>query len=170
MNNYYRTLVKIKKKNFKFIHISTDEVFGELSIKGKFNENSNYKPNSPYSASKASSDMLVRSWYKTYNFPSIICNCSNNYGPYQHPEKLIPNVILRAINKMPIEIYGQGKNKRDWLFVDDHVNALIKVMKNGEPGNIYTIGTGKDFTNIEIVNKIVKNLKKNNYFKKIWKI
>ena len=104
--------------------------------------------------------MLVRSWYKTYKFPSIICNCSNNYGPYQHPEKLIPNVILRAINKMPIEIYGQGKNKRDWLFVDDHVNALIKVMKNGELGNIYTIGTGKDFTNIEIVNKIVKKFKK----------
>ena len=166
LNKYYSTLTKRKKMNFKFIHISTDEVFGELGLTGKFNEKSNYKPNSPYSASKASSDMLVRSWFKTFKFPSIICNCSNNYGPYQHPEKLIPNVILRCMNKMPIEIYGKGNNKRDWLYVEDHINALYKVMLNGEIGHIYTIGTGKEYTNIEVISKIINFLKKNRVFLK----
>ena len=166
LNRYYYGLTKRKKINFKFIHISTDEVFGELGIKGKFNENSNYRPNSPYSASKASSDMLVRSWFKTYKFPTIICNCSNNYGPYQHPEKLIPNVILRCMNKLPIEIYGKGNNKRDWLFVEDHINALYKIMLSGVPGHIYTIGTGKEYSNIDVVNKIIKSLKTNKTFLK----
>jgi len=166
LNKYYDKLANKKKMKFKFIHISTDEVFGELGTKGKFNETSNYKPNSPYSASKACSDMLVRAWFKTYKFPSIICNCSNNYGPYQHPEKLIPNVILRCINKLPIEIYGKGNNKRDWLFVEDHINALYKVMLNGVSGDIYTIGTGKEFTNLYVVNKIIKLLKVNKIFLK----
>ena len=163
-NEYLKKVKQNKRKLFKFIHISTDEVFGDLGKLGKFSEKSNYLPNSPYSASKASSDMLVRAWNKTFNFPSIICNCSNNYGPFQHPEKLIPNIILRSIKKMPIEIYGRGNNERDWLYVEDHINALFKVMLKGRPGNIYVIGTGKTYTNINIAKKIIKNLKNNKLF------
>ncbi len=169
LRSSYRLYLKFTKKNkkiFKFIHISTDEVFGELGKLGKFNELSNYQPNSPYSASKASSDLLVRAWFKTYNFPTIICNSSNNYGPYQHPEKLIPNIIFRYINELPIEIYGNGKNQRDWIYVEDNVRALYKVMLFGKPFNLYTIGTGKEESNINIAKKIMKNLKNNKLFKK----
>ena len=144
----------MKKKlyiNSKFIHISTDEVYGSLNRNDKpFNELSSYKPNSPYSASKASSDFLVRSWNQTYGFNSIIANCSNNYGPWQHPEKLIPKIILNAINRKQIPIYGKGKNVRDWIHVDDHVNALIKILKKGKIGEKYNIGGRNEKTNISI--------------------
>ena len=120
-----------RKSVSKFMHISTDEVFGSLGEKGEFNESSCYAPNSPYSASKAASDHLVRSWNRTYSFPTIITNCSNNYGPYQFPEKLIPLVTLKALHGKKIPVYGTGKNIRDWLHVDDHIEALIQLTKKG---------------------------------------
>ena len=128
--NFLLNKKKLPNK-FKFIHVSTDEVYGSINS-GKFHENSNYKPNSPYSASKASSDLLVRSWFKTYNFPGIITNCSNNFGPYQNKEKLIPKIIKNIFDKVTIPIYGNGNNMRDWIFVEDHVSALIKIGKNGK--------------------------------------
>ena len=128
--NYYDSLNANNKKKFRFIHISTDEVYGSIFKKNqKFNENSIYKPNSPYSASKASSDHFVRAWFKTFKLPIIITNCSNNYGPYQNNEKLIPTIILNAIANKEIGIYGNGKQIRDWIHVSDHVNALIKISK-----------------------------------------
>ena len=147
--------------NFKFIHVSTDEVYGSIKS-GKFNENSNYKPNSPYSASKASSDLLVRSWFKTYNFPGIITNCSNNFGPYQNKEKLIPKIIFNIFNKKKIPIYGNGKNVRDWIFVDDHVSALKKISSSGVIGHKYNIGGQNIKSNNEIV-KIISNIMINKY-------
>jgi len=165
-----RFLIKRNNNKFKFLHISTDEVFGSLD-KGSnsFTEKSNYLPNSPYSSSKASSNHLVRAWVKTYNFPGIITNCSNNYGPWQHPEKLIPHTIARCILKSPIPIYGIGKNQRDWIFVLDHVRALFKLMHKGKVGETYNIGTNKTLTNIDLVNKICKlidkkNIDKNNFY------
>jgi dTDP-glucose 4,6-dehydratase len=155
-----------KKKlssNFRFIHVSTDEVYGSIKL-GKFNENSNYKPNSPYSASKASSDLLVRSWFKTYNFPVITTNCSNNFGPYQNKEKLIPKIIKNIFDKVTIPIYGNGKNMRDWIFVDDHVSALIMVGKKGKLGENYNIGGQNIKSNNEIV-KIISKIMKNRYVK-----
>lgn len=146
---------KNKKKIIKFIFVSTDEVYGSLNNnEKKFNENSNYLPNSPYSASKASADHLVRAWNKTYNLPTIITHCTNNYGPYQFPEKLIPNVIMRALKKYPINIYGDGKNIRDWVYVKDHVSALIKISKKGKIGSVYNIGTNNEISNIQLVRKI----------------
>lgn len=155
-----------KKKlpnNFKFIHVSTDEVYGSIKS-GKFHENSNYKPNSPYSASKASSDLLVRSWFKTYNFPGIITNCSNNFGPYQNKEKLIPKIIKNIFDKVTIPIYGNGNNMRDWIFVEDHLSALIKIGKNGKLGENYNIGGQNIKSNNEIV-KIISKIMKNKYVK-----
>ncbi len=140
-----------KNKDFRFLHVSTDEVYGSLGSKGKFTELSSYSPNSPYSASKAASDHFVRSWFKTYEFPSIITNCSNNYGPYQFPEKLIPLTIIKAIKSLPIDVYGEGKNVRDWLFVNDHVNAILKVLDKGSSGLTYNIGSNNEYTNIELV-------------------
>ncbi len=148
-------------KNFKFIHVSTDEVYGSIKF-GKFNENSNYKPNSPYSASKASSDLLVRSWIKTYNFPGIITNCTNNFGPYQNKEKLIPKIIFNIFNKKKIPIYGDGKNMRDWIYVDDHISAITEVAKKGKIGNSYNIGGQNIKSNNEIV-KLISNIMKNKY-------
>lgn len=149
----------IKKKKFKFIHISTDEVFGDLkNSKSKFSEKSKYKPNSPYSASKAGSDHLVRSWNKTYGLPTIITNCSNNYGPNQFPEKLIPLTIISALKGLPLRVYGQGNQIRDWIHVDDHVDALIKIMKSGKNGENYCIGTGKSISNLNVVKKICSHL------------
>ena len=162
-------LLKIKKNlyqknnfnNFKFIHISTDEVYGALKRnETSFTEQSNFKPNSPYSASKASSDLLVRSWIKTYNYPAIITNCSNNFGPWQHPEKLIPHIISCAILKKKIPIYGNGQNERDWLHVSDHVNALIHISKFGKIGEKYNIGLNKSVKNIKLVKQICKILDK----------
>jgi len=141
--------------DIKFIHISTDEVFGSLSDSDEpFNESTSYKPNSPYSASKAASDHLVRAWYHTYNLPVITTNCSNNFGPYQFPEKLIPLMILNAISLKSLPIYGDGKNIRDWLHVSDHCNAIERVLDKGVIGESYNIGGNCELTNLEVVTKI----------------
>jgi dTDP-glucose 4,6-dehydratase len=137
--------------NFRFHHISTDEVFGSLGDDGLFTESSRYMPNSPYSASKASSDHLVRAWRETYGLPTIISNCSNNYGPYQFPEKLIPLMVINAISAKPLPIYGEGKQIRDWLHVDDHVEALMTVLTEGKVGETYNIGGHNEKSNIEVV-------------------
>ncbi len=142
------------RKKFRFLHVSTDEVYGSLGNSGYFTETTCYQPSSPYSASKASSDHLVRAWHKTYNLPIIITNCSNNYGPYQLPEKLIPKTILHAISGEPIPIYGQGLNIRDWLYVEDHARALRLVFERGKVGETYNIGGNNELTNIEIANQI----------------
>jgi len=146
------------KKVFRFHHISTDEVFGSLGDTGLFTEKSCYKPSSPYSASKASSDHLVRAWHHTYQLPIIITNCSNNYGPHQYREKLIPLTILNAINGETIPIYGEGLQIRDWLYVDDHADALHRILFHGELGETYNIGGNNEITNIELVKKICKIL------------
>jgi dTDP-glucose 4,6-dehydratase len=143
-----------KNVDFKFIHISTDEVFGSLPNHGFFNESTPYDPSSPYSASKASSDHLVRAWHKTYNLPTIITNCSNNYGPYQFPEKLIPLIITNCIDGKTLPVYGNGENIRDWLYVEDHCNAIDIVIKNGRVGETYNIGGSNEISNIDIVNAI----------------
>jgi dTDP-glucose 4,6-dehydratase len=141
--------------NKKFIHVSTDEVYGSLEQnEAPFTESTKYSPNSPYSASKASSDMLARAWYKTFGIPVIITNCSNNYGPWQFPEKLIPVVIKKALNHEKIPIYGDGLNIRDWLFVGDHAAALINVYQNGEAGEKYNIGGNNEISNLDLVEKI----------------
>lgn len=147
-----------KKDRFRFIHVSTDEVFGSLGNHGKFDENSPYRPRSPYSASKASSDHLVRAWGETYNINSIVTNCSNNYGPYQFPEKLIPLTILNGIFGNPISVYGTGENIRDWLFVDDHACALMSVLHKGIPGETYAIGGDCEIKNIDLIKMICKIL------------
>ena len=158
--NFWRNLSLKRKSIFKFIHISTDEVYGSLGEKGEFNENSSYAPNSPYSASKAGSDHLVRSWNKTYGLPTLITNCSNNYGPRQFPEKFIPLIIQKIINNSKIPIYGNGNNIRDWLFVKDHVNALLKIANDGENGARYCIGGGQEIQNIELVKLICEKMDK----------
>ena len=155
---YWEKLDLESQNKFIFHHVSTDEVFGSAKLNEKFDENSKYYPNSPYSASKASSDHLVRSWNKTYGLPTVITNCSNNYGPYQFPEKLIPHVILKAINNQEIPIYGDGKNIRDWLHVEDHISALLLVQEKALPGEYFCIGGNEEKTNLELVNKICELL------------
>ena len=149
--NYFQNLPLLKKESFRFCHISTDEVFGSLPNYGKFNEETKYNPRSPYSASKASSDHLVRAWFHSYNLPTLITNCSNNYGPYQFPEKLIPLSIIRALKGDSISIYGNGKNIRDWLFVEDHIDAILCVAEKGEIGQTYCVGGNCEKTNRELV-------------------
>ncbi|MFN7222385.1 MAG: dTDP-glucose 4,6-dehydratase [Paracoccaceae bacterium] len=139
---------------FRFHHISTDEVFGSLGTTGKFTETTPYDPRSPYSASKAASDHLVRAWHETYGLPVVLTNCSNNYGPYHFPEKLIPVVILNALHGRQIPVYGTGENVRDWLFVEDHADALLTVLDNGEPGRSYNIGGENEMRNIDLVRTI----------------
>ncbi|WP_343116136.1 dTDP-glucose 4,6-dehydratase [Ostreiculturibacter nitratireducens] len=139
---------------FRFHHISTDEVFGSLGPEGKFTETTPYSPRSPYSASKAASDHLVRAWHETYGLPVVLTNCSNNYGPYHFPEKLIPVVILNALAEKPLPIYGKGDNVRDWLFVEDHADALLLVLEKGEIGRSYNIGGENERTNLELVQTI----------------
>lgn len=146
--------------NFRFHHISTDEVYGALGKTGMFTENTPYAPNSPYSASKAASDHLVRSWHETYGLPIVITNCSNNYGPYHFPEKLIPVIILKALAGKEIPIYGAGENIRDWLYVEDHADALLTVLKNGENGRTYNIGGENEAKNIDIALMICSILDK----------
>jgi len=146
------------RSSFIFHHISTDEVFGSLDEEGLFTETSLYQPNSPYSASKASSDHLVRAWQHTYGFPVVITNCSNNYGPYQFPEKLIPLVILNAKGGKPIPVYGKGDNVRDWLYVDDHARALRRVLESGQVGETYNIGGHNEKTNLDVVRGICEIL------------
>ena len=140
--------------SFIFHHVSTDEVYGSLGDEGYFSESTAYSPNSPYSASKASSDHLVRAWHTTYGLPTVISNCSNNYGSYQFPEKMIPLMILNALNKRSLPVFGEGKNIRDWLHVEDHVRALYLIMTRGKPGETYNIGGNSEKTNLEVVHQI----------------
>ena len=158
--NYWNNLIPDKKDKFVFHHVSTDEVYGDLDDSGLFNEKTRYDPSSPYSASKASSDHLVRAWYRTYGLPMIITNCSNNYGAYQYPEKLIPLIILNALEGMPLPVYGSGKQVRDWLYVEDHAKALRLSLENGKIGQTYNIGGHNEKTNIEVVNIICDLLDK----------
>ncbi len=165
---HYDQLSNKRKKVFRFHHVSTDEVFGSLSQKSKFSENSPYKPNSPYSASKAASDHFVRAWQSTYGLPISISNCSNNFGPWQLPDKLIPLVICKAIKNELIPIYGDGKNIRDWLFVDDHVEAILHIAFKGLEGSSYCVGGCNEYSNLEVVHLICDFLnkevpKKNDY-------
>jgi len=143
-----------KRDAFRFLHVSTDEVFGSLGSDGLFHEATPYDPSSPYSASKAASDHLVRAWQRTYGLPALISNCSNNYGPYHFPEKLIPLVILNAIEGAPIRVYGDGSNVRDWLYVEDHARALFLALTQGKPGESYNIGGRNERTNLEVVQRI----------------
>jgi len=145
-------------KNFRFHHVSTDEVYGSLGATGAFTEDSPYRPNSPYAAAKASSDMLARAWSETYRLPVVVTNCSNNYGPYQFPEKLIPVVAINALEGKAIPVYGAGENVRDWLFVDDHVEALLRVAEKGAPGEIYNIGGRAERTNLDLVKLVCRIL------------
>jgi dTDP-glucose 4,6-dehydratase len=151
---YWRSLDDTAKAAFRFHHISTDEVFGSLGEDGFFTETTPYDPRSPYSASKAGSDHLVRAWGHTYGLPVLVTNCSNNYGPYHFPEKLIPLIIIRALSGEPLPVYGDGSNVRDWLFVDDHARALQAVFETGKPGETYNVGGNAERTNIEVVTTI----------------
>ena len=148
---YWRALPAGRQKSFRFHHVSTDEVYGSLEADGKFHEGSRYQPNSPYSASKAASDHLVRAWHHTYDLPVIISNCSNNYGPYQFPEKLIPHMIVRALEGKTLPVYGKGENIRDWLYVEDHARALLTVLERGQVGETYNIGGNAERRNIDLV-------------------
>lgn len=157
--NYINNSREISNNNFRFIHVSTDEVFGSLDLDDNpFNEKSRYAPNSPYSSSKASSDHIVRAWNKTYNFPSIITNCSNNYGKHQNIEKLIPKVITNAVCGKNIPIYGKGNQIRDWLHVDDHIKALCKILTEGIVGSNYCIGGNNELKNIDLIKLILQKL------------
>jgi dTDP-glucose 4,6-dehydratase len=152
---YYRGLTGSRKDAFRFLHVSTDEVFGALGTSDEpFCETTPYDPRSPYSASKASSDHLVRAWGHTYGLPVIVTNCTNNYGPFHFPEKLIPLIILRALNGEELPVYGDGSNVRDWLYVDDHARALATVVENGKPGETYCIGGQAQRTNLQIVETV----------------
>jgi dTDP-glucose 4,6-dehydratase len=153
---------KFSKKNIKtrLIHISTDEVYGDI-LRGRSDENYPYKPSSPYAASKASSDHLVYSYVRTFKIPAIVTNCSNNYGPKQHPEKLIPKLIYNILNNKSLPIYGNGKNSREWIYVKDHCEALLKVFQKGKVGEFYNIGSNKNLNNLEICKSLIKIAKKN---------
>jgi dTDP-glucose 4,6-dehydratase len=151
---YWRGLPKNAQCNFRFHHISTDEVFGSLDVDGCFNEASAYDPRSPYAASKAASDHLVRAWHHTYGLPVLISNCSNNYGPYHFPEKLIPLTIINGLEGRKLPVYGTGSNVRDWLYVEDHARALLAVVQGGQPGETYCIGGRSERTNLDVVKAI----------------
>ena len=148
---YWRSLPGGSRERFRFHHISTDEVFGTLGDEGRFTEQSPYRPNSPYAASKAASDHLVRAWNRTYGLPVVLSNCSNNYGPYQFPEKLIPLIITRAVAGRRLPVYGRGSNVRDWLYVEDHARALLAVLTRGRIGESYNIGGNSERTNLQVV-------------------
>ena len=151
---YYNRISHERQAQFRLVHVSTDEVYGSLGSEGCFSEDTPYQPSSPYSASKAASDHLALAWFKTYGLPVIVSNCSNNYGPYQFPEKLIPLIILNAIEGKPLPIYGRGTNIRDWLYVDDHAEGLITLLKRGRPGEKYNFGGNSERTNLEVVELI----------------
>jgi dTDP-glucose 4,6-dehydratase len=151
---YWRGLPPERRAAFRFHHVSTDEVYGALGPTGKFTEQTPYQPNSPYSASKASSDHLVRAWHHTFGLPTLITNCSNNYGPRQHPEKLIPHMIIRALRGQSLPVYGKGENVRDWLYVEDHAAALQTVLENGRVGETYNVGGDCERRNIDIVRQL----------------
>ncbi len=154
VRKYLSTVNEARRQAFKFHHISTDEVYGSLGTDGLFTEQSRYQPNSPYSASKAASDHLVRAWGETYDLPVVISNCSNNYGPYQFPEKLIPLMIQKALQHEPLPVYGSGENVRDWLYVDDHASALYTIFLKGKNGEVYNVGGHNEVKNIDVVNTI----------------
>jgi dTDP-glucose 4,6-dehydratase len=151
---YWRAMDGPRKQSFRFHHVSTDEVFGSLGVVGSFDEGSPYRPNSPYSASKASADHLVRAWSHTYGLPVIVTNCSNNYGPYQFPEKLIPLTLLRALSGKSLPVYGTGENVRDWLYVEDHARALVCALCHGALGQVYVIGGNAERRNIDLVREL----------------
>jgi dTDP-glucose 4,6-dehydratase len=157
-SEYWRGLPAEQAARFRFHHVSTDEVFGSLGSVGRFSEESRYQPNSPYAASKAASDHLVRAWHETFGLPTVMTNCSNNYGPYHFPEKLIPLVILKALHGEAIPVYGRGDNVRDWLHVEDHARALHRVLTEGRPGESYNIGGDGERTNLDVVNAICELL------------
>ena len=151
---YWRGLDAERQKAFRFLHVSTDEVYGSLGETGKFTESTPYQPNSPYSASKAASDHLVRAYFHTYGLPVLTTNCSNNYGPFQFPEKLIPLMIQNGLTEKPLPVYGNGLNIRDWLYVEDHCRAIEKVLEAGRPGEVYNIGGNSEKTNLEVVHAL----------------
>ena len=154
VRDYWRSLEGAARDAFRFLHVSTDEVYGSLGDTGKFTEETAYAPNSPYSASKAASDHLVRAFHHTYGLPVLTTNCSNNYGPYQFPEKLIPLIIARALAGEPLPIYGDGRNVRDWLYVGDHCAAIRAVLERGRVGETYNVGGDAEMQNIDVVNTI----------------
>jgi dTDP-glucose 4,6-dehydratase len=156
--DYWRALPQDRAGRFRFHHVSTDEVFGSLGPEGRFSETSRYQPNSPYAASKAASDHLVRAWHETFGLPAVLSNCSNNYGPYHFPEKLIPLAILKALHGEPIPVYGRGENVRDWLHVEDHARALYAILSGGRPGESYNVGGDGERTNLEVVTAICELL------------
>jgi dTDP-glucose 4,6-dehydratase len=156
--NSRRRLPEADAEPFRFLHVSTDEVFGSLGAEGRFDESSPHRPNSPYSATKAAADHLARAWFYTYGLPVVTTNCTNNYGPYQFPEKLIPLTILRALEDRPLPVYGRGENVRDWLFVDDHVDALLLALRRGRPGDTYALGGRAERRNLEVVREICRLL------------
>ncbi len=151
---YWRELGTGARADFRFLHVSTDEVYGSLGAEGRFTEATAYAPNSPYSASKAASDHLVRAWHHTYGLPTLTTNCSNNYGPYQFPEKLIPLMILNALEGKPLPIYGDGGNIRDWLYVEDHCRAIWRALEAGRPGEVYNVGGDSERTNLQVVDTL----------------
>jgi dTDP-glucose 4,6-dehydratase len=151
---YYRGLAPNRRTRFRLLHVSTDEVYGSLGADGLFSETTAYAPNSPYSASKACSDHLVRAWFETYGLPTIVTNCSNNYGPYHFPEKLIPNIIIKGLSNQPLPVYGDGSNIRDWLYVEDHAKALTLVVEFGRISHTYNIGGRNERTNLQVVERV----------------
>lgn len=155
---YWQGLNASDREKFRFLHVSTDEVYGSLGDTGLFTEDSPYRPNSPYSASKAASDHLARAWFHTYGLPVLTSNCSNNYGPYQFPEKLIPLIILNALESKPLPVYGTGENIRDWLYVDDHARALHQILLRGQPGETYNVGGHNEKSNIQVVRSLCRAL------------
>ena len=155
---YWSSRERAERERFRFLHVSTDEVYGSLGAKGAFTETTPYRPNSPYAASKAASDHFARAWHRTYGLPVVISHCSNNYGPYQMPEKLIPVVILAALEGRPIPVYGDGMHVRDWLFVEDHVRALELILGHGRSGEIYDAGTNVETANIDLVRAICSRM------------
>ncbi len=157
---YWESMERAERERFRFLHVSTDEVYGSLGTEGAFTETSPYRPNSPYAASKAASDHFARAWHSTYGLPVVISHCSNNYGPYQMPEKLIPVVILAALEGRPIPVYGNGRHVRDWLFVEDHARALELILGDGKPGETYDIGANAEMANIDLVRAICSRMDK----------
>ncbi|HEY7769647.1 dTDP-glucose 4,6-dehydratase [Longimicrobium sp.] len=155
---YWREMDDEARAGFRFLHVSTDEVFGSLGPEGQFHEETPYRPNSPYSASKAGSDHLARAWHHTYGLPVLVTHCSNNYGPCQFPEKLIPLMVLSALQGRPLPVYGRGENVRDWLYVEDHVDALLAVLERGRVGETYAIGGGCERRNLDVVRAVCRTL------------
>lgn len=156
--NYWNHLSPHQQSSFRFLHVSTDEVFGSLGHEGRFSEQSPYDPSSPYAASKAAADHLVRAWHRTFELPILLSNCSNNFGPFHFPEKLIPLTILNAIDCRTLPVYGDGSNIRDWIYIDDHVRALARILRSGTPGHSYNVGASQELTNIEVVQMICKTM------------